>query len=266
MTPLLRARSARLAVSLSALLVVVAATSGCSGRSGELQPGSYRAVLESPGGELPFGLDVAQEEQGFVLYLVNGEDRARVAAVTVSEGRLTATLPGDAGTLTAGIRGGELRGEVSLPGAGGEPRVLPFRAESGQAWRFFEQASTDNADVAGRWAVTITSDSGEQAAGVAEFAQSFERVTGTIATPAGSSGVLAGEMRGDELYLSRFDGTAADLCKATVDAEGDLVGECWSATVPQRAFRAERNPDAALDTSDAAAAAAPTADEEPAAP
>jgi hypothetical protein len=175
MTPPLRVRSARLAVSLSALLVVVAATGGCGARSGELRPGSYRATLESPGGELPFGLDVAQEEEGFVLYLVNGEDRTQVPAVTVTEGRLTATLPGDAGTLTAEIRGGTLRGEVSLPGAGGEAQVLPFRAESGQAWRFFEQASTDNADVAGRWAVTITRDTGEQAPGVAEFAQSFER-------------------------------------------------------------------------------------------
>jgi len=268
MTPLLCARSARLAVSLSALLVVVAATGGCSARSGELQPGSYRAVLESAGGELPFGLDVAQEEKGFVLYLVNGEDRTQVSAVTVTEGRLNATLPGDGGTLTAEVRGGTLRGEVSLPGAGGEPRVLPFRAESGRAWRFFEQASTDNADVAGRWAVTISRDTGEQIPGVAEFAQSFERVTGTIATPAGSSGVLAGEMRGDALYLSRFDGTVADLCKATVGAEGDLVGECWSATVPHRTFRAERRPDAALDASDAgeAAAAAPIADEEPAVP
>ena len=266
MTSLWCARPARLAVSLSALLAVGAATSGCGARSGELQPGSYRAVLESPGGELPFGLDVAQEESGFVLYLVNGEDRARVAAVTVTEGRLTATLPGDAGTLTAGIRGGELRGDVSLRGGGGESQVLPFHAESDQTWRFFEQAATDNADVAGRWAVTITSDTGEQLPGVAEFAQSFERVTGTIVTPAGGRGVLAGEMRGDELYLSRFDGTAADLCKATVDAEGDLVGECWSATVPHRAFRAERNPDAALDASDAGAAATPVADAEPAAP
>jgi hypothetical protein len=266
MTPPLRVRSARLAVSLSALLVVVAATGGCGARSGELRPGSYRATLESPGGELPFGLDVAQEEEGFVLYLVNGEDRTQVPAVTVTEGRLTATLPGDAGTLTAEIRGGTLRGEVSLPGAGGEAQVLPFRAESGQAWRFFEQASTDNADVAGRWAVTITRDTGEQAPGMAEFAQSFERVTGTIATPAGSSGVLAGEMRGDELYLSRFDGTVADLCKARVDAEGDLVGECWSATVAHRTFRAERNPEAALATSDPGAASAPIADEEPVAP
>jgi hypothetical protein len=259
-------RSARLAVSLSALLVIVAATSGCSARSGELQPGSYRAVLDSAGGELPFGLDVAQEEKGFVLYLVNGEDRTQVPAVTVTEGRLTATLPGGAGTLTAGVRGGQLRGEVSLPGAGGAPRVLPFHAESGQSWRFFEQASTDNAEVAGRWAVTISSDSGEQVPGVAEFTQSFERVTGTIVTPAGSSGVLVGEMRGDELYLSRFDGAVADLCQARVDVEGDLVGECWSVTAPHRTFRAERNPDAELDTSDAGAAATPTAGEAPAAP
>jgi hypothetical protein len=67
-------------------LVALAVVAGCESRSRELQPGSYRAVLELPGGELPFGLDIAREESGFVLTLVNGEERVRVTEVTVSEG------------------------------------------------------------------------------------------------------------------------------------------------------------------------------------
>jgi thiol-disulfide isomerase/thioredoxin len=244
-----RWRVAQLAAPCAVLLVALAIVAGCGSRSRELQPGSYRAVLELPGGELPFGLDIASEESGFVLTLVNGEERVRVTEVTVSEGRLTATMPGYENTLTAEIRGKRLQGEVSLLRPGGERQALPFRAEEGQTWRFFAQPATDNADVAGRWAVRFTSDSGQQSAGVAEFAQAFDRVTGTILTPTGDHRFLAGEVRGDELYLSRFDGASAYLYKASIDAEGRLVGEYWSGRTGHQRFSAERNPDAVLDTS-----------------
>lgn len=250
-----RAALARLVASLALLLTVTALTAGCGSRSRELAPGTYRATLELPGGELPFGLDVAKEEQGFVLYLVNGEERVRVTDVTAADGRVAATLPGAENTLTAEIRGRKLTGEVSLRRAGGEREVLPFRAEAGKAWRFFETPSTDNADVAGRWAVTFIDAQDPQVTGVAEFTQSFERVTGTILSRAGDRRFLAGEVRGDELYLSRFDGASADLCKARVDADGQLVGECWSGKTSHRKFHAERNPDAGLDGSDASGGA-----------
>ena len=248
-----RARLAQRLLSLAAIAAVVTAVGGCESRR-ELQPGNYRAVLELPGGELPFGLDIAREEDGFVLYLLNGEERVRVDEVTAAEGRLTATMPGYENTLTAEIRGRKLRGEVSLLRAGGERQVLPFRAEAGQTWRFFEEPSTDNADVGGRWSVTFTSDEGKQSPGVAEFTQSFERVTGTILTPTGDHRFLAGEVRGDELYLSRFDGASAYLYRAKVDASGELEGEYWSGKTGHQRFHAERNPDAVLDTSAVATA------------
>jgi hypothetical protein len=96
----------------------------------------------------------------------------------VADGKITATMPGFTNTLTARITGRKLNGEVALLRAGGEQQVLPFAAELGPTWRFFEQPLTDNADVSGRWAVTFTSDAGKTSEGVAEFAQSFERVTG----------------------------------------------------------------------------------------
>jgi peroxiredoxin len=239
---------------VAVLLAVTALTAACGSRSRELEPGSYRAVLELPGGELPFGLDVAKEESGLVLYLVNGEERVRVTELDVADGRLTATMPGYENTLAAVIRGGKLAGEVSLLRAGGERQVLPLRAEAGQAWRFFETPSTDNADVAGRWSVTFTSDQGKQSPGVAEFTQAFEHVTGTILAPTGDHRFLAGEMRGDELFLSRFDGASAFLYKAKVDADGHLVGEYWSGRTGHQTFRAERDPDAVLDMSGVATA------------
>lgn len=243
MTPPVARRVAALAL-LAALPVILA---GCDSRNRELQPGAYRAVLETPGGDLPFGLDVALEESGFVLYLVNGEERIRVDAVTVADGALNATLPAGGSTLSARITRKGLDGEVLLPGAGTERQVLTFEARLGETWRFFEEPLTDNADLSGRWSMTFTDDVDRAEAAVAEFAQSFSTVTGTIYAPSGNHPNLAGEVRGNDLYLSRFDGTSAWLYRAQVNEHGELAGEFWSGRNSHRRLVAVRDPDAVLE-------------------
>ena len=69
---------------------------GCSGRdasdgsveSGPIALGTWRATLESPGGELPFGLDILQENGRYVAFIVNGPERIRVPEVEVADGRI----------------------------------------------------------------------------------------------------------------------------------------------------------------------------------
>ena len=73
---------------LIGLLGMVAA---CGRNEPEGPPlGMYRAVLRLPGGDAPFGLEVAQEQQQYVLYLINGTERTRVSNVKVADGELFA--------------------------------------------------------------------------------------------------------------------------------------------------------------------------------
>jgi thiol-disulfide isomerase/thioredoxin len=250
--PLLRAPALRSIAALVVLAGLVAATSGCGSRSRELEPGNYRAVLESPGGDLPFGLDVAREESGLVLYLVNGKERVRVPEVVVEAGRLTARMPGYENVLTAAISGDELEGEVTLLRAGGQKQSMPLKAKRGEAWRFVEEPLSDNADFSGRWSVTFTDDKGKTSPGVAEFEQMFGTVTGTILTPAGDYRFLAGDAHGDELQLSRFDGAQAHLFRAKLNGRGELEGQHWSGNFGHERFVAVRNPDVELDMSSVA--------------
>jgi hypothetical protein len=249
-------RFTRFAAALLLLGALVAVAAGCRPRSHDLQPGSYRAVIDVPGGELPFGLDVAREESGFVLYLVNGKERVRVPHVIADAGQLTAHMPDSENSLTAKISGDELEGQVTLR-AGGQGQVLPFKAVLGRTWRFNETPLTDNADFAGRWSMTITDDKGKASPGVAEFTQKFEAVTGTILTPSGEQRFLTGEAHGDELLLSRFDGAHAHLYRGKLNERGELAGEHWSGKLVHERFVAVRNPDARLDTAPAAPPAAP---------
>jgi thiol-disulfide isomerase/thioredoxin len=232
-----------------ALLAAALALAACSKpASRELQAGSYRATLELPGSRtVPFGLDVAQEESGTVLYVINGDERIRLDEVEVTPGQLQARFPGYETTLSAQVKGGELTGDVTLVHAGGKVLKLPFTAQLGATWRFYPDALPDNADFAGRWDLAFTDGTGRRAAGVALFDQSFEDVTGTILTPTGDQRFLAGEAHDEELRLSRFDGGAVVLYAAKLDARGRLVGETWSDRDGSQRFVATRNPDATID-------------------
>jgi hypothetical protein len=223
---------------------------GCSKPSSrDLQPGIYRATLELPGAKLvPFGLDVAQDEKGKFLYVVNGEERVRLDELKLSPGSLEARFPGYESVLQARVSGDELSGEVRLVHAGGKIVKLPFKAKLGEGWRFFPEALPINADFAGRWSMKFTGgDAGPREAGVALLEQRFERVTGTVQLPDADQRYLAGEAHDEEVRLSRFDGGAVVLYEGTLDEKGQLAGTMWTDRHGPQRFVATRSPDATID-------------------
>jgi hypothetical protein len=230
----------------AALVALALGLTGCDYFERGLRAGSYRALLQTPVGELPFGLDVAREGDRFVLILVNGEDRVRIDDVRVSGERLEASLPGSDATVSLRVQRRKLDGELTLPREGSTPVSLPMRAEYGETYRFFEEPLTDNADVQGRWSVVMSSDGVESTPAIAEFQQRFERVAGRIRTGEAEGPLLVGEIHDEDLFLSSFDGRTAVLLRATVDARGALEGEIWSSTTGAARLQAVRNPDAVL--------------------
>jgi hypothetical protein len=149
--------------------------------------GSYRAVLELPAGELPFGFELEREGAATVGYLVNGRERVKLDEVEVSGAHLEIRMPGHENRLSANAKD------------------IPLRAERVRAFRFFEATAGDHAEVAARWAVTFTGDDGKPEAAVGEFSQVGDVVEDKFLAETGDHRFLAGRARGDELYLSTFD-------------------------------------------------------------
>jgi hypothetical protein len=222
---------------------------GCERPPGkELQPGSYRAVVDVGAGRaVPFGLDVAREEQGYVLYLINGEERVRVAEVEARTGQVGAKFAGYENGLVALISGGELTGTLTLVHPDERRLALPFAARLGETWRFHPERRSDNADMAGRWDITFTDASGHTTRAIAELRQRFDQVTGTVIGAADDQRYLAGEVHDEALSLSRFDGGALVLYRGKLDAQGRWVGDAWSDRGGARTFVAVRNPGASVE-------------------
>lgn len=69
---------------------------------------------------------------------------------------------------------------------------------------------------------------------------------GTFLAETGDHRFLAGQVKGDELYLSTFDGAHAFLYKAKMTADGALAGDFWVGTAHHERWAAKRDANAAL--------------------
>ncbi len=223
---------------------------GCGYFDSEPQPGIYRAIIESPAGELPFGLqleDSGDAEAGFSAFILNGAERIEVQGVGRAERKLVLTLPGDKSTLTFAAHGKKLVGTVRLAQEDGSGHEFPFQAELGKAYRFFPESMTDNADVAGRWSVSIVQPSGNSRL-VADLMQSHDQIAAVFYEHSGGQQKLTGQVQDDEFRLAGFDGSTALLYAATVNDAGDLEGEYWSSRTGAAHWIAKRDPDAEIET------------------
>lgn len=230
------------------LSLFLAFLASCGAQVDAPRTGLYRAVLELPGGEAPVGLEIAKENAGFVLYLVNDSERTRVDQVKIANRELTAMFPGYENKLRARLYRDRLEGDVTLIKDGGQEQVIAFKAKRGEAYRFHKDALTDNADLAGRWSMTLIKE-GKATAAVAIFQQQHDRVTGTVMTPTGDHRFLEGQVRGEEAQLSTFAGGLAYLYQLKVNNAGDLEGDLWQGLASHSKVTAVRDENATLDSS-----------------
>jgi peroxiredoxin len=221
-------------------------TNGGANAGAGVKLGSYRVVLQTPGGELPFGLDLVQKDSQVVGYLVNGEERLLLSDVKITGAHLEIRMPGYENVLSADATGDQLQGEIFLVKLRDKNQHVPLHATLGENYRFFKSSATDNADLSGRWAVNFIDDSGAPEVAVGEFNQSHDAVSGTFLTATGDHRFLAGQVKGDEVYLSTFDGAHVFLYKAKITQDGSLAGDFWSGLAFHEKWTARRDAGAHL--------------------
>ena len=209
--------------------------------------GHYRVILSLPGGELPFGLELKREGATTVAYLLNAQERLRCSEVTIKGSHVEIQMPGFLNRIIADATEGNLKGELERTRPGAELQHIPLNAHLGDQYRFFPSAAPQPAKVAGRWAVTfVDAGDGSKEKGVGEFAQSGDHVTGTLLAETGDHRYLEGQVRGDELFLSVFDGSHVFLYHAKLTTSGILQGDWWSGLTGHESWTGIRDEHAAL--------------------
>jgi len=199
--------------------------------------GTWRAVLTSPGGELPFTLEVTQSESGLTAVAINGSELAPFSHVS-REDRLVnlETRWYDSGIQAEISEDGQtMRGSWQRVSAGNSVSRLPFTATLDDEERFLPlpDAGIEPAEgmtvpsIAGVWqAEFVDPEKIEPARG--EFTQNGGQVLGTFLLPSGDYRYLEGTYESGILRLSAFDGSHAFLFLATAQPDGTLIGDFWS--------------------------------------
>jgi peroxiredoxin len=195
--------------------------------------GQWRVTFDAhPGGPLPFTLELREGKTGPQAYLLNPPERLKVEQVQVTGDAITLTFPSYNSRLELKAVGdGKLAGAAYVLRSAG-PVTLAARAERG-AWRFTPGAVKPAGNVAGRWNI-LTGDN--KVKGLLLLKQTGSQVSGTVQTPTGDMRYLSGELNGNQLKLSTFDGSLTSLWVGTL-AGDTLKGASFAAT-----SRASGNP------------------------
>ncbi len=106
--------------------------------------------------------------------------------------------------------------------------VIPFRALINSPFRFFDRPEKTNVDISGNWKATFDGEDDENKKSLAIFKQEGNHISGTFLTNTGDYRYLEGEMGGNQIYLSAFDGAHAFLFTAEVKDNKIINGHFFS--------------------------------------
>lgn len=203
-----------------------------------VKPGTYRAVLKTRGGDLPFGLTIqpAADAGTYSVFALNGTERLAMDPATVQGDSIRIPMALFESELVAKIDGNALRGVWRRRRTAQQVQTLPFTAQLGPTYRFVADAPgvdspAAQTNVAGKWATDFGTKTGrvDTVNAVGVFSQTGNRVSGTFLTPTGDYRYLDGNVVGDSLLLSCFDGSHLFLFRAKHDPQAKtLTGGFWS--------------------------------------
>ncbi len=206
---------------------VFAMFASCSTRPVELSTGIWRGVLEQQGQLLPFNFEVHKVDQKYLVQLKNAAEKLTLDEVTINGDSVDMVLHiFDAG-LRAKVDGNTLKGFYYKNYA--PDFHMPFTATLGEDFRF--EKATDSipaTDFTGKYSVTFISDKNDTTISVGVFAQKGNHAEGTFLTTMGDYRYLEGNVIGDKLYLSTFDGNHSFLFTATKKDDKTIMGDYWS--------------------------------------
>lgn len=210
-----------------------------------LTTGLWRAVLMTPGGELPFHLAVDTIGNSYTLTVINGSEKMLIDEVFVKGDSLIADFPVYESQFRLKIiNKDEMSGKfVNLTRS--THAEIPLNVYSGGAPRFFVRSKQPPVNVDGRWSVMFSPGANDSTFAIGVFKQDGYRVDGTFLTSSGDYRYLEGVVDGDSLFLSAFDGVFVYLFKARV-RKSTLNGMFFSGTHRQIEWTGFRDEKATL--------------------
>jgi thiol-disulfide isomerase/thioredoxin len=198
---------------------------------------------------LPFEFTITKNSKksgksGYNYTVVNGDERIDLIPTTASGDSLQLEFPSFGTKLVLKPIGKkELSGYWVNPNKGANYRI-PCTLKSGYGKRFDSSklyvSNVNPANYDGRWETTFEPGTADAYKAVGLFEQSFNELKGTFLTETGDYRFLDGNVAGDSLYLSCFDGSHAFLFTGKM-IDDKISGAFYSGKHWQTTWEAKRN-------------------------
>jgi thiol-disulfide isomerase/thioredoxin len=218
-----------------------------AGKTVELQA-KYRAVLFTPGGELPFELELKIDSIGKGIFTVmNGEEHISNTFKYNPNDSFDLAFPVFDTYMRVVFKDKKLE---SMDGLWYDRSrtgnyYLKFHAELYDKFRFIKTPLSPLENITGKYATTFSDESSKDET-VGIFKQEGSHLSATFLTTTGDYRFLEGEVSADSFYLSAFDGSHAFLFKGKIQDDKTLTGNWWSGKHYSASFIAQRNENANL--------------------
>ena len=205
--------------------------------------GPWRGEIDHLGGKLPFNFIVAKNKLD--IRLQNGSEIATLGDSYFRGDSLV--IPFD---LYDSEMVGSLKNEKSLIGFWQKKRNgktlyrIPFQAQAGSSERFL-QTKQASVQVSGKYSADFWSDESNHSSGVLLLNQKGNQVTGTVLKTSGDYRFLQGNISGDSLLLSYFDGSGLMQFRCKVNGN-QIDGQFYSGLAGKRNFKAIKDDKASL--------------------
>ncbi len=211
------------------------------------ESGVWRGILHLQGQELPFNFLLNYEEAGIEVVLMNGNERLRLDEVEMYRDSIHLPMHIFDTKIIAAVSSQSMKGQWEKNYL--DDYIIPFSARSGESFRFTDYPEDPPYDINGQWEVYFVSGSDSSLA-VGIFREENGKLEGTFLLSSGDYRFLEGEMDGDSLKLSTFDGEHAYLFISKMVSPDTLKGIFWSGKTWNQPWVGIKNPSITLPDPD----------------
>jgi thiol-disulfide isomerase/thioredoxin len=201
----------RLTSRLAGFSLIVAGLAGFRAAPDPLA-GSWRAVLDLAGGQLPFHLDIRDGAGRLTGSVCNGPSCTDITAITRQGDSIMVTMADYDATVAFHLRNDSLVGTYRNVGNRG-PRAIPVRASRGR-W----PAESANPALLGSWDATFITDQ-RTSPRVVDFRTGSTGLEASFRANSGDYGLFWGRAEADSFRVAHFDGAFVYLLS------GKLTGD-----------------------------------------
>lgn len=200
---------------------------------------------------IPFNTVISEENGQLSMEINNGKESITTVDITLISDSIFIRMPYFNSRFFGKLLSDSLIEGYWLDESRPDNYKIPFQAYSGQISRFDFDPELPSANYDGSWKIIFNpAETEDQCRGIGVFHQNGNYVEGTILTETGDHRFLQGNIIGNTIHLSCFDGSHAFLYAGTLTEDNQIKGTFWSGKHYHVDWVGERNDTFKLDHPD----------------